>query len=347
MSLHDFRTKPESQWTYYVIDHLPTADNIFRYDTPEAAIACYKLLDPSLHSAIGSSIGGVHEIDLIHRRSNNKPVYLKDSERIEPGLWRDSPEARDALAYMLDELNVTHELNSQIFGGHLPSVLVDLDRNPDKTIDRYYENSILFSDRPRQYTSAVAEVYAQNHGWVKTDAFLRMLQNGIPRDQKGNLPDYYVNRLSVRYLDMETGYFGQADVSPREYILLCEKTEQLLAPDRLARDLHDFISDHSSDAHLQRKGSISLSASDFQSLIEAGRLGAFQKEVSQVLARRDINDDTRKRARQLYSRIMALTPREFQRHPSLTSKIAQAEKTSSQQQSHKPKARVREEEHSF
>lgn len=347
MSLHDFRTKPESQWTYYVIDHLPTADNIFRYDTPEAAIACYKLLDPSLHSAIGSSIGGVHEIDLIHRRSNNTPVYLKDSERIEPGLWRDSPEARDALAYMLDELNVTHELNSQIFGGHLPSVLVDLDRNPDKTIDRYYENSILFSDRPRQYTSAVAEVYAQNHGWVKTDAFLRMLQNGIPQDQKGNLPDYYVNRLSVRYMDMETGYFGQADVSPREYILLCEKTEQLLAPDKLARDLYDFLSDHSPEAQVLRSGSISHSASDFQRLIEAGRLGAFQKEISQMLAMRDINDDTRQKARQLYSRIMALTPRDFQRHPSLTSKIAQAEKTSSQPQSHKPKERDREEEHSF
>jgi len=347
MSLYDFRTKPESQWTYYVVDHLPTAANIFRYDTPEEAIACYKLLDPSLQSAIGSSIGGVHEIDLIHRRSHNTPVYLKDSEQIEPGLWRGSPEARDALVHILDKLNVTHELNSQIFGGHLPSVLVDLDRNLDKTIDRYYESSILFPDRPRQYTSTIKEVYAQGHGWVKTDAFLRMLQNGIPRDQRGNLPDYYVNRLSVRYMDMKTGYFGQADVSPREYTLLCEKTEQLLAPDRLAQDLYDFLSGHSPDAHVLGRGSISHSASDFRSMIKAGRLGEFQKEISQVLARSGDSEDTRQQARQLYSRIMALTPKEFQRQPSLTSKIKQAKKVSSQQQDQKPKVHAREEEHSY
>lgn len=341
MSLHDNRTKPDTQWTYYVVDHRPTMGNIYRYDTPEEAIQCYRALPPDLQSAIGSSIGGVHELDLIHRRSNNTPVFLKDASRIEPGLWRESQEAQAALDFMLSELHVEHELNSQIFGGHLPSVIVDLDRHQDDTIDNYFQNSILFPDKPREYRSAIVEVFSQGHGWVKTDAFLGMLKNSVSRDQTGNIPDYYVNRLSVRYLDLKTGYSVQADLSPREYTLLREKTEQLLSPSRLACDLYALFSEHIPDAPALQKGPRTAVISAFEEQIAAGRLRGFQKDVSQILTTKGIDEDTRQQAFNLYGRIMALTPREFLRD-ALSQRIAQAEKESSRQQKPMPETHDRE-----
>jgi hypothetical protein len=102
-------------WTYYVVDHLPTMANIHRFNTVYEAIQCYRALDPHLRSSIGSSIGGVHELDLIHRCSNDTPVLVTAYAKVETPLWRESKELQQAIDQMIAELGIQYERNNTLF----------------------------------------------------------------------------------------------------------------------------------------------------------------------------------------------------------------------------------------
>ena len=67
MANYDYRTKPDTEWTFFVVDHLPTMSNFYWYDTAKEAIEKYASLPANQRSAIGSSLGDKHVIDHIHR----------------------------------------------------------------------------------------------------------------------------------------------------------------------------------------------------------------------------------------------------------------------------------------
>lgn len=322
MSLHDFRKRPASQWTYYVVDHLPTMANTYRYDTPEEAIAQYRALDPSLHSAIGASIGGIHELDLIHRKSGNTPVFLTAADYIETSLWRESPEVQDAIAQIISELNVQHELNGDLFGVHLPSVIIDLARGNDRVPDSYFHNSILYPDIPKEYRSAIAEVFSMGNGWKDTDSFARLL-----RKSRSQSKDCFVERLSVRYINLDTGYSGEVDMSPTQYLLLREKTEQMLEPHRLAKDLYAFCLSAEQELPCMKGLNAQSCLDQISQDIAAYQLKDYRTVLRHILQDTDITPDTRQQAMSLFSRMQALTPKAFRRQD-LAAKINSAEKVS-------------------
>ena len=213
MSLHDFRTKPDSEWTYYVVDHLPTMSNIYRYDTIGEAIDKFQELPSTQRSAIGSSLNSTHEIDHIHRL-DGQAVLVTDIERTKDPIWRDSKKIQTAVSLMKHELKVNYELNSDIFIKGI-SVAIPLS-DPFHSLNSYFNNKRLdpkIIDRP---LSGINEVHTSNHGWIKAEDFLNMLRNR-KWSQESGYPVYFVNQINIRYAD-KNGHKGQADITPQDFI---------------------------------------------------------------------------------------------------------------------------------
>ena len=323
MSIHDFRCKDETQWTYYVVDHLPTMSNIYRFDTTDEAIACYKCLHPSLRSAIGSSLGGIHELDHIHRCANGLSVLVTAADSMETPLWRDSPEIQSAIDKMISELSVQHERNNTIFGPQSPSVIIELERYADRPLDSYFCQSILFPDVPNQYLSAIDEVFVMGHGWMEPKGFHRLLQDSRPGRNGEGQKDLFVERLSVRYLDTQSGYSGTAEISPQQYGLLLKRSQHLLCPEVLAADL-DMLFSALGDQHPDYQPM--SSEERLLSLREAlakGRVYDIQNTLSQIKDSSKLPAALRSNASSLQNRLLALTPRELRRLP-LKAQIAKA-----------------------
>lgn len=315
MSIHDFRRKDANQWTYYVVDHLPTMANIYRFDTPDEAIACYKGLDPGLRSAIGSSFGGVHELDHIHRCANGLSVLVTSADSIETPLWRDSPEIQNAIDRMISALSVQHERNSTIFGPQSPSVIIELERYADRPMDSYFCHSILFPALPNQYLSAIDEVFVMGHGWLNPKAFHRLLQDSRSGRNGEGQKDLFVERLSVRYLDTQSGYSGTAEISPQQYGLLLKRSQHLLCPEVLAADLDMLFSaldDQYPDYQPMPSEERLLS---FREALAKGRVYDIQNTLSRLRDNSKLPAALRSNAGSLQNRLLALTPLEFRRLP--------------------------------
>ena len=223
MSMYDFRTKPDTEWTYYVVDHLPTMTNLYRYDTVEEAIKKYNEIPSNMRSAIGSSLQNHYEIDHVHR-IDDQTVLVTDIERTGNAIWRDSEEIQNAVALMKRELKVCYELNSDIFLKGTP-VAIPLS-DPSHSLSSYFNNKRLdpkISDRP---LSGINEVHSSEHGWIKAVNFLDILRNR-EWTREGGYPVHFVNQINIRYVD-KYGYRGQADVTPQEFIKLKEMYEKSL-----------------------------------------------------------------------------------------------------------------------
>ncbi len=322
MSLYDHRTKPETAWTYYVVEHLPKMDHIHRFDTPEEAIRCYRDLDPRLRSAIGSSIGGVHEMDLIHRCANDTSVLVTAADHIETPLWRESTEIQNAIDLMIAELNVQHERNNTMFPS-FPSVLVELQRYQDHSLDSYFCQKILLPDEPGQFASAITEAFVMGEGWMKRDDFFRFLRNSTSGERGSDPKDVFLDRLNIRYINLQTGYSGEADISPQEYALLKERTAHLLSQEMLDADMDMLLS-----AYLENKP-LSENQSQLQSLhagngtMDSRTLSNYRNIVKHISADTAASASIHEAARNLQHRLLTQTPREF-RKSALKSKIAAA-----------------------
>ena len=311
MSLIDHRTKPRDLWTYYVVDHLPTMANIYRFDTPEEAIACYQNLDPSLRSAIGSSLGGIHEMDHMHRCGNNIPVLVTAADHIRNPLWRESAEIQCAIDQMLATLHVQNQRSYALFGKNSPSVIIDLERYTGPKLDSYFSHSILLPDQPGQYHSSMTEAFVPGHGWLSHDAFFHLLQSSLPGCD-GVPKDIFLDRLNIRYLYTRSGYIGEADISPMQFSLLQARTEHLLSPTVLRTDIGALLSDY-------YPGSMAKDSL----LSDNITAGDYRKLLRDLLEDPDLPCDMRTAAEELQHRILALLPSDMRQLP-LETKITQA-----------------------
>lgn len=323
--LHDYRTKPIDQWTYYVVDDLPTMANLYRYDTVEEAIAKYQSLPASSVSAIGSSIHDAREIDHIHR-CDGKSVLVTDCDHMQP--WVGNTEIQASIDKMIAYLNVQHQF-SNIFRPRFPSVIVDLERYRGNEMDHYFDDKLLRPEDPKFHISCVKEVYTEGKGWIPRDAFLKMLDNSKPGRPGEPAKNIFVDMLNIDYIN-HTGQCGQADISPRNFALLMEKTLREISPDKLAEDLYQFAADldfYDAQDQADTKGE------EIQSIkrdIEAGHIAPYVKYLSAALKVGVPSEDDHKRALALLSRLTVLTPKEF-RKPALISMIQNAEHKASQQ----------------
>lgn len=323
--LHDNRTKPHDQWTYYVVDDLPTMANLYRYDTVEEAIEKYQSLPASSVSAIGSSIYNAREIDHIHR-CDGKNVLVTDCDHMQP--WVGNAEIQASIDKMIAFLNVQHQF-SNIFRPRYPSVIVDLERYSGNEMDYYFDDKLLRPEDPRSHVSCVKEVYAEGEGWMPRDAFLKMLDNSRPGRPGEPAKNIFVDQLNIDYIDA-SGRCGQADINPRNFNLLMQKTLREISPDKLAEDLYQFAVDLDFYDALDQAYLKGEELHRMKRDIDAGHIGTYVKFLSDALKNGIPSEADRKRALALLSRLTVLTPKEF-RKSALSAMIHHAEhKTSSQ-----------------
>ena len=222
MSLHDFRKKPDSQWTFYVVDHLPTMDNIYRYDTPQEAIEKYNSLPATQRSALGSSLLDRYELDHIHK-IDGQSVLVRDMERVQSPVWRDSEEIVEAVSLMRQRLKVEYEL-SNLFGSHLGHVAIPIcDGKPQNSYFNDKQLDPLVIDRP---LSGINEVFVFGRGWVEVLEFLKDMDERKWTRETG-YPVPFVNTLNIRYTDSK-GHQGQADIAPAFFQTLRDEYERSL-----------------------------------------------------------------------------------------------------------------------
>lgn len=227
MEHYDYRTKPSSQWTFYVVDDLSSAGNIFYVDTIEQAIQMYNEFSADKHSAIGGSLEERYSLDFIQRFCD-KSVFISDCERMSNVRWQD-PEIQEAINKAISELHVTHELSGRVFGSRFPSVGIPLRRGNEIKLNSYFSDKILCSqpiNTPR-ILSSIREVHMEGVGWVGLKDFLDRLNRYKPRVNGVGTRLFAVDKINAFYIN-ENGYTGQVDVSPEQFCLLKEKTEPIL-----------------------------------------------------------------------------------------------------------------------
>jgi len=223
MPTHDFRTKPITEWTFYVVDHLPTMANLYRYDTIGEAIDKFNELAPNQRSAIGSSIEDKNEIDHIHR-IDGRAVLVTDIDRINNPLWRDSKSIATAVDAMKSEFKITYELSTNVFfNGISVAIPISASRFPN---ERYFNDKKLNPVIWNKPLSGINEVFVDGEGWVKGEEFLRKL-NDRKWTREGGYPVPFVNQLNIRYVD-NNGYYGQADITPQDFTQLKLRYEKSL-----------------------------------------------------------------------------------------------------------------------
>ena len=322
---HDNRTKPQSQWTFYVVDDLPTMANLYRFDTVEEAITKYMSLPENMRSAIGSSIDGRHEIDHIHR-CDGRHVLVTDCVGLSP--WEESPQIQEAIDTMIAYLNVQYQYR-QLFGNRFPSAIVDLERYSGVELEHYFSDKLLRPDNPENLFTAVQEVYAEGEGWMKLDDFLKKLDDSRPGRPGEGAKNVFVDRLNINYIT-DTGRCGQADISPRNYALLHEKTLREVSPEKLAQDLYQFAADldpyESADQEDTKEEELALMKRD----ISSHSLSAYTQMVSEALKEGLPSEEDHKKALSLLSRLTVLTPPDFRKR-SLATMIQSAEHKAAQQ----------------
>lgn len=339
--LYDNRTKPNSQWTYYVVDDVPKMSNIYRYDTVEEAIEKYKSLPSHLLSAIGSSIHDRSEIDHIQRREGTS-VLVMDCERMSNPIWRESPEIQDSIDKMVAYLNV-HRQFSNMFGYKYPSVAVELERYSSKELENYFGDKLLRPEKPGVLLSAIKEVCVEGEGWLKLNDFLEKLEQARPGRPGDPVKSLFVDQLNIDYID-ETGRCGQADISPRNFALLQQKTVQELSPEKLAAELYQFAADL--DVY-NAQDQADIREAEMQSIqknIVSGRIGPYVKFLSAALSEGFASEENHKKALSLMARLTVLTPTEF-RKPALLTMIQQAEHKAMSQQRNSSPQKPKDKEH--
>lgn len=221
----DYRTKPVSEWTYYVVDHLPTMDNLYRFDTVQEAIEKYKELPETMRSAIGASIYETNELDLIHRCSGNIPVLVTDIQRVSDPVWK-TAEIESIVDELIFELGVSHQLDYETFGRNRRSICMELEWHKENTLDFYFNDKQLLIDETMNdsyHLSSINEVYVMGQGWMELKAFLKHLEDSRPINTFDGCKDVFVERINVDYLS-KAGFCGQADVSTRTFKMLRAKT---------------------------------------------------------------------------------------------------------------------------
>ncbi len=320
--LYDERTKPFDQWTYYVVDHLPSMANIYRYDTVEEAIEKYKSLPEDQISAIGSSIFHTHELDLIQRRGG-KSVLVMDYRLVEDDRWRYSTEIQDAIDRMIAELSVDHEMSSLFSGNGYPSFIVELSRYRWHHPDHYFDDKLLLPDDPKDLLTSIQEVYVEGEGWLKRRDFLKLLEDSRPGSNTEGLKPVFADRFNIHYVDMR-GRQGQADISPTHFRAVLNRTEKALSPEALSEELYAFSA--SVDPY-EARDQADIQASELEKMkrdIASGSLFPYIQQVSLQLSEGLASEEDRQKAVSLLVRLNILSPREF-RKPSLARQIGQAE----------------------
>lgn len=226
---------------YYVYNDLRADRNghkseVFRFDTLEEAVQKFNELPREWTTAIGPSINNSYELDIIQRR-DGEPMVVTDYEKTK------NTEYQKVLIEVKDKLvNALHVEKELLFGIH-PEVSCACKLDNHMKLEPYFENKVLepvdMENQIQKYrklskgdvdykslnwlknNNPIDEIHVQGKGWLQCADFVKLNENSYQ-----NAYNPVVNAINVKYRDIKTGEVGYADVMPRQFLLLQEKTKE-------------------------------------------------------------------------------------------------------------------------
>lgn len=226
MDAFDYRTKDESQVSFFVFEDLRFAQNggrgpsVYRYDDLESAMAKYREVPEYMTPALGMHLSERSELDLI-QRWEGEHVLVTDFRNFSH--WRTNDEVLHAVDHLCESLNIQWQMDGRCLAGHA-TILIPFERGVEHIPDRVFLSKNLRPRQPQVWgakpdpTSAINEAYVEGEGWMKYEKFRERAEAfgyNSPHCLK-------VKQFNVNYVD-NTGHTGQVDVYPLDMQILQER----------------------------------------------------------------------------------------------------------------------------
>ena len=198
---------------------------VFRFDNLADAITKYKELPKEWTTALGGSIGGRSEIDFV-QRIEGKNALVQDYQKIPR--FGERGDMMNVLNVLKAELAIQFRLVPDIH----PRVSVlerfyELDAmagsaKEEKPLSDYYDGKVLYPSS-KALNTAIREVCVEEKGWLEPKEFAALCEDGYSDSYRP-----VVQFINAAYVEPETGYVGQADLSAGDFVKFKEKTAAFL-----------------------------------------------------------------------------------------------------------------------
>lgn len=213
----------------YLAEHKGPKVGYEEFRTLDEAIRKFKDAPKELFAAIGGKVDGMYAIDFVQRSCNMEYLIMDYTVSENFKERKDIPEI---ISKVRDELALQYYFESSITS-HSGVVGYINDLREKNQLNDYYENKLLYSPNARNLNAGINEVLIMNRGnsfseaeymgWSGAKKFYEALDKSQELNQ-----NLYVHLVNVSYVETTTGYHGQADISPRDFHLLKEKTKEYL-----------------------------------------------------------------------------------------------------------------------
>lgn len=232
MAGYDYRTQPETADTlsFYIFDNLRMqhdgeGGNVYRFDTMKEAVTAFRMIQaehPSWTTALGGSVGGEHEIDLIQRRDGIN-VLIDDFKRIP--FWADRPDVSQAIGEFAAGPGIDWQTDRELLNGPILIPYAPEGAPEDPVI----ADKVLLPKNPANALTSLVEAYVEGQGWIEPDQLKQLVKEH--RNDPGNRPK--VSRLNVAYETMgkdggERGRTGFVDIKPGEMHGMADRFRELM-----------------------------------------------------------------------------------------------------------------------
>jgi len=325
----DYRTKPESELTFYVFSQPKGLFGISRYDTIDEAINKFrKDLDiPSDFSGIGVSRYGTSEVDILQKKKDSIAI-VTDYKKIETTKY--NKDVEDAIRKVASTLGVVWEYNHSILDGAAFSSLC-IPCQFDKPIilhNEYIENLTLRPIIMDRLPSAIEKFYVSDKGWCDVYDVMDICRSGEGINPK-------IESIRVKVEDNDTKKQSTIDISPNDYIIMADNyvlSHQNLFPryeiqqaiESLAGDLYDFMSDFDTYEYMDNlpEGGEKEVIEQIIDDIQSGNAQSYISELKTILSEDNAPGDSILNARDLLARLSKIPSSELE--ADLTTKIEKA-----------------------
>lgn len=216
---HDYRTTPgwSDGLSFFVYDNLRSVQDgtqarVCYFDTIQEAMAVYRYLGaahPEWAAALGGSIQGRSEVDLVQRRHGDSTL-ITDYQRMD--LWKDNPEVKEALEAAVTGLGVEWQADHELLGS---PVLVPQEYD-EPPLDGYLRDKALRPADRDDALSSVQEIYCDGEGWMSLQELKERAKHlGYESD------DYpKVTRLNIAYRVHNRSRTGYVDIAPADFRIM-------------------------------------------------------------------------------------------------------------------------------
>ena len=330
----DYRTKPESELTFYAFSQPDGLFSISRYDTVYEAISKFKenLADNSIFSGIGVSRNGVSEADILQKNKDTVAI-VTDYKKIESMKY--DIEIEEAVRKIAKELSVVWEYTHDILkGSRFSSVCIPCTFGKSQLL--HNERIDNFSLKPvvLDYTaSSIDKFMIADTGWVDAYEVMNLCRNGEREHPK-------IESISVKVEDRSTKEESNIEISPNDYLLMAENyvlSNQKIFPayeinpaiESLAAELNDFIKDFDPYEYADNMpaGREREAIEQIFSDIQEGNVESYITELKSIIEDDRISSEWFFSAKELISRLSNVSNKEIKQD--LSEKITNAEKNTS------------------